>query len=78
MSFSTKQDLGSKEMQEGSHEGQTSMAHAARFLGRVGPACSPLIAPMSLIFVSLDASWPKTIYKKGPFAGHEKEHRRNT
>jgi hypothetical protein len=33
---------------------------------------------MPSIFVSLDASWPKTIYKKGPFAGRERERRRNT
>jgi hypothetical protein len=78
MSFSTEQDLGAKEMQQGIHEGQTSMAHAARFLGHMGPTCSPLVAPMSLIFVLLDVSWPKTIYKKGPSAGHEKEHRWST
>jgi hypothetical protein len=55
-SFSTEQDLGAKKMQHGSHEGQTGMAHVARFLGRVGPTSSPLVAPMSSIFVSLDAS----------------------
>jgi hypothetical protein len=38
-SFSTEQDLGEKEMQQGSHEGQTNMAHTTRFLGREGPAC---------------------------------------
>jgi hypothetical protein len=32
----------------------------------VGPTRSSLVAPMSSIFVSLDASWPKTIYKTGP------------
>jgi hypothetical protein len=40
-SFSTEQDLEAKEMQQGSHEGQTSMAHAARFPGHVEPARSP-------------------------------------
>jgi hypothetical protein len=76
-SFSMKQDFGEKEVQQGIHEGQTSMAHAAKFLGQVGPACSPLIAPMPSIFVSLDSSWPKTIYKKGPPVCREREHRRN-
>jgi hypothetical protein len=55
-SFSTEQDLGAKEMQQGSHEGQMGMAHAARFPGHVGPTCSPLVAPMPSIFVLLDAS----------------------
>jgi hypothetical protein len=32
----------------------------------MGPTHSPHVAPMPSIFVSLDASWPKTIYKKGP------------
>jgi hypothetical protein len=44
------------------------MAHVARFPGRVGPTCSPLVALMPSIFILLDASWPKTIYKKGPAA----------
>jgi hypothetical protein len=64
-SFSTKQDLGAKEMQQGSHEGQTSMAHASRFLGHVGPARWHLVAPMPSIFVPMDSSWPKTDYIKG-------------
>jgi hypothetical protein len=38
----------------------------------MGPAHFSLIAAMSLIFVSLDASWPKTIYKKDPSAGRER------
>jgi hypothetical protein len=33
-----------------------SMAHATKFLGRVGPAHSPLVAPMPLIFVLMDPS----------------------
>jgi hypothetical protein len=77
-SFSMERDLGVKEMQHGSHEGQTSMAHAARFPSRVGPARSPLVAPMTLIFISLDSSWPKTIYRKGPPAGRKEECHRNT
>jgi hypothetical protein len=76
-SFPTEQDFGAKEMQQGSHEGQTGMAQVARFPGRMGPTCSSFVASMSSIFISLDASWPKTLYKKGPLAGHEKEHRRN-
>jgi hypothetical protein len=77
-SFSTEQDLGAKEVQQGSHEGQTSMAHAARFLGCVGPAHSPLVALMSLIFILMDSSWPKTDYIKGAPAGREKECCQNT
>jgi hypothetical protein len=65
-SVSTEQDLGAKEMQQGSHEGQTGMAHVARFPGCMGPTCSTLIAPMSMIFISLDVAWSKTTYKKGP------------
>jgi hypothetical protein len=38
--FFMEQDLGAKEMQQGSHEGQTGMAHAARCLGRMGPTRS--------------------------------------
>jgi hypothetical protein len=51
-----EQDLGAKEMQQGSHDGQIGMAHIARFPGHMGPICSPLIDPMSSIFVLLDAS----------------------
>jgi hypothetical protein len=54
--FSMEQDFGEKLVQQGSHKGQTSMAHMARFPGRVGPACSPLVAPMPSIFVSMDLS----------------------
>jgi hypothetical protein len=32
----------------------------------MGPTRSHLVSPMSSIFVSMDSSWPKTIYKKGP------------
>jgi hypothetical protein len=32
----------------------------------VGPTSSHLVALMPSIFVSMDFSWPKTIYKKGP------------
>jgi hypothetical protein len=64
-------------MQQGSHEGQTGMAQAARFPGHVGPTRFSFVAPMLSIFISLDASWPKTLYKKGPLVGHEKERRRN-
>jgi hypothetical protein len=43
MSFSIEQDLGAKEMQQGSHEGQTGMADTARYPGHVGPTCSRLL-----------------------------------
>jgi hypothetical protein len=77
-SFSTEQDFGEKEVQQGSHEGQTSMAHVARFPGRMGPARSPHVALMPSIFVSMDSSWPKTNYIKGAPAGCEEERRWNT
>jgi hypothetical protein len=69
--------FGEKEVQQGSHEGQTSMVHAARFLGRMGPTRSSLVVLMPSIFVSMDSSWPKTNYIKGTPAGREKERRRN-
>jgi hypothetical protein len=50
----------------------------ARCLGHVGPARFNLVAPMPSIFILLDVSWPKTIYKKGTPTGHEGEHRRNS
>jgi hypothetical protein len=50
-----EQDLGAKEMQQESDEGQTGMAHVTRCLGRMGPTRSPHVALMSLIFISLDA-----------------------
>jgi hypothetical protein len=36
-----EQDFRDKEVQQGSHEGQMSMAHVAKFLGHVGLAHSP-------------------------------------
>jgi hypothetical protein len=50
-SFSTEQDFEEKKVQQGSHDGQMSMTHMARFPGHVGPARSPLVAPMPSIFV---------------------------
>jgi hypothetical protein len=48
----------------------------------MGPTRSPLVAPMPSIFISMDLSWPKIIYKKGPPAGppagRERERHRNT
>jgi hypothetical protein len=72
-----EQDIGEKEVQQGSHEGQTSMAHATRFLGRMGPARSSLIASMPSIFISMDSSCPKTDYIKGAPAGRKKERHQN-
>jgi hypothetical protein len=76
--FSMEQDFGDKEVQQRRSEEEMGMAHAARCLGRVGPTCSHLVAPMPSIFVLMDSSWPKTIYKKGAPAGHERERCRNT
>jgi hypothetical protein len=69
------QDLGAKEVQQRRHEGQMGMAHTARFLGRIGPTRSPLVAPMPSIFVLIDSSWPTTDYIKGPPTGRERERR---
>jgi hypothetical protein len=76
-SFSTEQVFGEKEVQQRRSEEETGMAHVARCLVHVGPTCCHLVAPMPSIFVSLDSSWPKTDYIKGPPAGREREHRRN-
>jgi hypothetical protein len=64
--FSTEQDFGEKEVQQRRSEEETGMAHAARCLGRVGPTHSHLVALMLSIFVSMNSSWPKTIYKRAP------------
>jgi hypothetical protein len=77
-SFSTEQDFGEKEVQQRKSEEEMCMDHVARCLGHVGPTHSHLIAPMPLIFISMDSSWPKTIYQKGHPAGREKERRQNT
>jgi hypothetical protein len=71
--FFMDQDLGAKEVQHRRHEGQTGMAHVARFLGYMGPTRSLLVAPMPSIFVPMDLSWHKTDYIKGPPTGHERE-----
>jgi hypothetical protein len=77
-SFSTEQDFREKEVQQRRSEEETSMAHVARCLGRMGPTRSHLVALTPSIFVLMDSSWPKTICKKGAPAGREREHRRNT
>jgi hypothetical protein len=76
-SFSMEQDFGEKEVQQRRSEEETGMAHIARCLGHVGPTRCHLVAPMSSIFVSLDSSWPKTDYIKGPPAGRERERHQN-
>jgi hypothetical protein len=75
--FYTKQDIGEKEVQQRRSEEEMGMAHAATCLGRMGPTCCHLVAPMPSIFVSMDSSWPKTVYKKGAPTGHERERSRN-
>jgi hypothetical protein len=67
--FSMELDFGEKEVQHRRSEGETAMAHVTRCLGHVGPTRSHLIAPMPSIFVSLEASWPKTDYIKAPPPG---------
>jgi hypothetical protein len=54
--FSMEQNFGEKEVQQGSHEGQTSMAHMATFPSCMGPTRSPLVALMLLIFILMDSS----------------------
>jgi hypothetical protein len=54
--FLTDQDLGAKEVLQRRHEGQTGIAHMARFLGRVWPTYSPLVVLMPSIFVPMDSS----------------------
>jgi hypothetical protein len=63
-------------MQQGSHEGQTGMAHVARFPGRVGPTHSPSFRRCRRSL----SRWMHLDLKpsiKGPLAGREKEQRRN-
>jgi hypothetical protein len=74
-SFTMEQDFWEKEVQQRRSEGETTMAHAARCLGHVGPTHSHLVAP--IFFISLDASCPKIDYIKGPPPGREMERRQN-
>ena len=45
-----EEDLGAKEASERRPEAQKGVAHAARFLGRVGPTFWSLVAPLPSIF----------------------------
>ena len=45
-----EEDLGAKEANERRPEAQKGVAHAARFLGRVGPTFWSLVAPLPSIF----------------------------
>ena len=47
-------------------EAQKGMAHAARFLGRMGPTFWSLVAPLPSIFSPMTLSRPKTDYKNSP------------
>ena len=44
-----KEDLGVKEANERRLEAQKGVAHAARFIGRVGPTFWSLVAPLPSI-----------------------------
>ena len=78
ISFWKEQGLGAKEEQKWKAEGKKRWAHAARFLGRVGPLILALEPPMPSIFVSLVSSWPKNDYKNSPPNPFGEERRRNT
>ena len=54
--FWKEQSVGVKEAKKWRPEGQKRWAHAARFLGRVGPPKLALEAPMPLIFVPVASS----------------------
>ena len=50
ISFRKEEDLGAKEANERRPEAQKGVAHAAIFLGRVGPTVWSLVAPLPSIF----------------------------
>ena len=76
--FWKEQSVGAKEAKKWKPEGQKRWAHAARFLGRVGPPILGLEPPMPSIFVPVPSSWPKNDYKNSPPTAFGREHRRNT
>ena len=51
-----EEGLGAKEANEGRPEAQKGVAHAARFLGRVGPTISALVALLPSIFLPESSS----------------------
>ena len=74
--FRKYEDLGVKEANERRPEAQNGVAHAARFLGRVGPTFWSLVAPLPSIFLPEASSWPKNDYKSSlptPFRGEAAE-----
>ena len=50
ISFWKEQSVGAKEANKRRPEGQVEWAHAARFLGHVGPINWDLVAPLPSIF----------------------------
>ena len=56
ISFWKEQRVGAKEANKRRPEGQDEWAHAARFLGRVGPINWGLVAPLPSIFVPVPSS----------------------
>ena len=58
--------MGAKEANKRRPEGQVEWAHAARFLGRVGPINRGLEAPLPSIFFPEPPSCPKTTIKIVP------------
>ena len=78
ISFTKEEDLGAKEANERRPEAQKGVAHAARFLGRVGPTFWSLVAPLPLIFSPTTPPWPKADYKNSPRGRSEEGRRRNT
>ena len=77
ISFWKERSVGAKEANKQRPEGQDRVAHAARFLGRVGSSLFPLVAPMSSIFSPPAGSWPKHSYIKGHLARRAPPKHRN-
>ena len=76
INFRKEEDLGVKEANERRPEAQKGVAHAARFLGRMGPTILGLEPPMSSIFFPELPSWPKNDYKNSlptPFGAEAAE-----
>ena len=78
ISFWKEKDLGAKEANKRSPEAQKRVAHAARYLGRMGPTIWSLEAPLPSIFSPTTPFGPKTDYKIVPDAlrkGAPQKHR---
>ena len=66
VNFWKEEDLRAKEANKQRPEGQDRWAHAARYMGRVGPLLLGLGAPLPLIFPPPTPFRPKNAYKNYP------------